>query len=249
MPRGENRMKNQKTIASLSNRHDRSATAALSAVCALTFAGALLAASLCFAAKPPKPSGPDPQKLLKDSLTAVQKLNDYHQKFEFTDLAPKDGKEQTIVCELWWMKPDYLKLSVLQGNHAGSIVAYNPSKSKKTVAVKQGGVAIPGGMKKTDPAIAQFFTSGWEHSVNSVINDTAGAKLALDGNDKVGGHDAYRIQTAPTKTGFSKITFWIDKKTGLLLKYVYYKGGKLFSKKTYYDFQTDAGLKATDFAP
>lgn len=211
---------------------------------------AWMAAASCPAAGKPAGKQPDAKKIYGDAEKKTRALKDYHHKFEFKDIDEKTGKIKSIVCEFWYMQPDFQKLSVLQGNHAGSSVAYNPAKSKKTVAVKQNGVALPGGLKKSDKQIKDFFIAGWLENFTRFDEETKGAAFALDGSEKVAGRDAYRIQITPAKgSEFSKITVWIDKKDSLLVKYAYFKNGKFYSQKSWFDIKTDAGLKDEDFTP
>lgn len=203
----------------------------------------------CVAAPKGTPPMTDPKKIFDESLKKTAALKDYRHKFEFTDVNPKSNKEQIIVCDLLWMKPDYLKLSVVQGQHAGSVVAYNPAKSIKKVQAKQNGIAIPGGMDKTNPMIAEFFTSDWNSNISVLRREIKDSTLTLLAAEKVKGRDAYKIQSVAKKSEFSKIIIWVDKKDFFLLGYEHYKGGKFFNRKTWYDIKTDTGLKAADFVP
>ena len=185
------------------------------------------------------------QKMLKQSLS----IKDYHVKFDNTTYNEKTKKDDATVCEFWWMAPDFRKLIVAQGQHKGSVVVFNPDKSKDKVFGKQGGVEIPGGMPKSAKMVEPFFKVGWKDDLLDLKKFTRGGKFTLDGEEKIKGRDAWKITITGAKDEFDKIVIGVDKEKNVLLKHEYYKKGKLMKGTVFYDVQVNTGLKPADFKP
>lgn len=195
-----------------------------------------------------KQKSPDPKKIFDAAAKKVDTLDDYYFEFESVEYDTKTKKNETTIVQFWWMKPEFRKLSVLEGKHKGSVAAYNPKKNAKRVFGKQNGVAIPGGVPKESEMVKQFFLVGWQNDFVDLTTATNKGKFKLDGVEAVKEtKEAYKITVDKPKSEFSKVIIWIDKKTGVLVKHEYYKQNKFHKSVTLYDIKINSGLKDKDF--
>lgn len=212
----------------------------------------LAAAFVAFAAHrsiAEKEKKPDPRKIFDAAAKKVDTLDDYYFEFESVEMDTKTKKNVSTIVQFWWMKPDFRKLAVLEGNHKGSVAVYNPKKNAKRVFGKQNGVAIPGGVPKESDMVKEFFLVGWQNDFENLKKATNKGKFKLDGVEAVKEtKEAYKITVDKPKSEFSKVVIWIDKKTGVLVKHEYYKQNKFHKSVTLYDIKVNAGLKDKDFA-
>jgi outer membrane lipoprotein-sorting protein len=212
-------------------------------------AGLCLAAVFAISATAAAAAKPDAQKLFQEMLKQSLNLKDYTFKFDHKEINPKTKKEDATSCEFWWKTPDYRKLIVHQGQHKGSVVVYNPDKSKTKVFGKQAGVEIPGGMPKDAKMVEPFFKVGWQNDMIALKKSTREGKFALSGEDKVRGRKAWKITVTGAKDEYDKVVIWIDQKDKVLLKHEYYKSGKFDSSTEIYDIKINADLKTDVFKP
>lgn len=212
-------------------------------VAAVLALGAMWTAPAAAAAKP------DANKIFQDMLKQSLKLKDYSFRFDHTEIDPKTKKEKITVADFWWKEPDFRKLAVIDGQHKGSIVVYNPDKSKTKVFGKQGGVEIPGGMPKNTAMVAPFFKVGWQNDLIELKKLTRGGKFALGGEEKIKDRAAWKITVTGAQDAFDKIIIWVDKKDSVLLKHEYYKQGKLDNRSIIYNIKINTGLKPAEFKP
>jgi len=189
----------------------------------------------------------DPEAVFQEMFKAYEKLKDYKVQFEYVER--KGKKDEVRVCDFWFMKPDYQRLKVLKGEDAGSSVAYNPTKNRKRVAVKQGFIPVPGGLAKDDERLEGFFDSSWKSDMDEIYRLTRGGIPRLAGSEKLGDRTAYIMEFTRNKEDYTKIKVWIDKKDFLLLQYEYYKSGEFNSRKTWGNIVVDSGLRPDDFKP
>lgn len=202
------------------------------------------ATSLCAAADKPAPD-----KIFQEMLKQSLKLKDYTFSFDHSEINAKTKKEEHTVCEFLWKEPDYRKLTVNEGQHKGSIVVYNPDKSKTKVFGKQGGMEIPGGMPKDTKMVEPFFKVGWQNDLMELKKLTREGKFTLDGEDTVKGRKAWKITVTGAKDKYDKIIIWVDQKEKVLVRHEYYIKGKFDSGTVIYDIKVNPGLKADVFKP
>lgn len=212
--------------------------------CAFAIAAALMLGGAALAAAP----AVKPEKLLSDAVAAEAKLKDYHLMFRYMELNDK-GKAEEATYEFWFMKPKYIKMNVEAGANKGVKLAYNPDKDPDRIRIKRGIIPLPS-MSTKDKQLKGFMESSWGADLADVQNMTKGGKFKLRGTEKIEGRDANVIEvaTAPNSK-FSKIVIWLDKKNSMFLQYEYYDGTVLKQKKTWFNIETDKGLKSEDFKP
>lgn len=190
----------------------------------------------------------DPAYFIVRLYETYQSIYDYRARFEYIENV--NGKEKIKICEFSFMKPNYRKLKVLEGENKGASVAYNPSKNENRVAAKKGIFPMPGGLSLDDSRLGGFFSSGWGNEIEEVVNYADAGELEIVCEEDVDSARAVCISIVPSDTdSISKVLVWIDKKEFLLLRTEFYKENEFFSRKTWFDIGINIELGVDDFVP
>lgn len=217
--------------------------------------GVALALVICTAAiaaekETAKEAGtPDAAKILDGLKSSLDDVDSYKVVFTYKKPATEEEEEDFRVCEFWFMKDDYRRLEVVDGNDAGSKVSYNPDKSTKKVAAKASYMPFPITLKKDDKRLSGFFESDWQSDIDDIEELAEGAELSYEGEEKIEGRAAHKIIILPKEKELDKVILWIGKEDSLLLAYKNYAGGKLVDEKTWSKIRLGAGLESQDFKP
>ncbi len=203
----------------------------------------------------PGDAAPDAAKILAGLQTGLKDVDSYKVLFTYNKAATGKDDKEFRVCEFWFMKGDFRRLEVVDGDEKGSKVAYNPEKSTKKVAAKASYMPFPITLKKDDRRLAGFFKSDWQADIDEILEFSEGADLSYGGTEEIEGRKAYKIVILPKAAALpedrklDKIILWIGEKENLLLKYEYYEGDKLVEDKTWSEIRLNAKLTARDFKP
>ncbi len=197
------------------------------------------------AAPAAKQAGPTADAVFASLYKRIETLNKYTFIFDYTEV--KKDKTEARTCEFKYAGPEFIYLSVTDGDNKGSQVVYNAKKNKKAVRAKQSFMPMAISVGKDDPRLAGVFVTDWNSDLIAIKKMIAGAKPVMVGSDKIKGRDAYKIEFTGLKGDFNKIDLWIDKKENLLLQYEYFKNNEFSQRKTWYGFKLDAPLTDDDF--
>ncbi len=198
----------------------------------------------------PETPGKDslPEYFLGKLVETYGRVYDYKAHFEY--IKTEDSKEKTQICEFSFMKPDYRRLKVLEGDNKGASVAYNPSRSDDRVAAKKGIFPMPGGLALTDSRLEGFFESGWGYEIEEIIGYADDGELEILEKEEIDSATVVPISIIPVdRDSISRAIAWIDETEFLLLRTEFYRYNKFFSRKTWFNIEVNRGLNADYFVP